>query len=188
MIIAYHAIFTTYGTWLPNDPRGSFSEKIYKDELRAIGDVKYGRQYPQPPKKSLRKFWTVTSPNLSRRPYFINDRTRSTVADSFATVVQRLNLAVPACAIMNDHVHILVMRSKYKIEYLAGQFKGAATHTLELKRTPWTSGCWKVFISSEDTLQSAARYIEQNPVIAGLGKQNWSFVKPLFKGGPSVHR
>jgi hypothetical protein len=33
MIIAYHAIFTTYGTWLPNDPRGSYSKTIYKAEL-----------------------------------------------------------------------------------------------------------------------------------------------------------
>jgi len=26
MVIAYHAIFSTYGFWLPNDPRGSWSE------------------------------------------------------------------------------------------------------------------------------------------------------------------
>ena len=35
MIIAYHAIFTTYGTWLPNDPRGSYSKEIYNEELLA---------------------------------------------------------------------------------------------------------------------------------------------------------
>jgi hypothetical protein len=31
MVIAYHAIFTTYGAWLPNDPRGSYSKDVYYD-------------------------------------------------------------------------------------------------------------------------------------------------------------
>jgi len=43
MIIAYHAIFTTYGAWLPNDPRGSYSKEIYNEQLRALGRIKYGR-------------------------------------------------------------------------------------------------------------------------------------------------
>jgi len=58
MVIAYHAIFTTYGTWLPNDPRGSFSKGIYNDELRTLGNIKYGRQNPQPPRMRLIRFWT----------------------------------------------------------------------------------------------------------------------------------
>jgi hypothetical protein len=47
MIIAYHAIFTTYGTWLPNDPRGSYSKEIYNENLRMLGMIKYGRQNPK---------------------------------------------------------------------------------------------------------------------------------------------
>jgi hypothetical protein len=34
MVIAYHAIFTTYGAWLPNDPRGSYSKDVYYDFFR----------------------------------------------------------------------------------------------------------------------------------------------------------
>jgi hypothetical protein len=62
MIIAYHAIFTTYGTWLPNDPRGSYSKKIYNDQLRMLGTIKYGRQNPVPTKAQLMKFWTIAEP------------------------------------------------------------------------------------------------------------------------------
>ena len=69
---------------------------------------------------------------------------------------------------MNDHVHILVMRTKHKIEYLVGQFKAAATRALRLTQTPWTRGCWKVFINTDQALHAAARYIEQNPVHAQL--------------------
>ena len=28
LVIAYHLIYTTYGFWLPNDPRGSWSDFV----------------------------------------------------------------------------------------------------------------------------------------------------------------
>ena len=184
MIIAYHAIFTTYGTWLPNDPRGSFSEKIYKEELDVLGDIQYGRKYPQPPRSELSQFWSLSHRKLARDPFFIDDRTRATVATGFAQVTSRLKLHVGACAIMNDHVHLLVMRTGRKIEYLVGQFKGAATKALGLDVTPWTKGCWKVFIDKETALYAAAAYIERNPIADGVGAQNLDFVTPLPERNP----
>lgn len=181
MIIAYHVIFTTYGTWLPNDPRGSFSTEIYNTELSSLGEIKYGRQAPQPHKRVLKTYWATARSQLSRKPFFIDDATRPVVAGGFNEVVRRLSLTVPACAIMNDHVHILVMRSKYKIEYIVGQLKGAATHALKLTRTPWARGCWKVFVDDEETLYAATRYIERNPINGGLTAQRWDFVKPLSR-------
>jgi hypothetical protein len=37
MILAYHAVFTTYGFWLPNDPRGSWSNFVRAWELLHFG-------------------------------------------------------------------------------------------------------------------------------------------------------
>jgi len=125
------------------------------------------------------KFYSEATPTLDRPAYFINDDTRPIVAAGFETVIKRLNIEVPACAIMNDHIHILVLRSQYRIEYLINQFKGAATKALNLKQSPWTRGCWKVFIDNEETLKAAIRYVNANPVKAGLAAQNWDFVKPL---------
>ena len=182
MIIAYHAIFTTYGTWLPNDPRGSFSVQIYNQALKALGQIKRGRQNPQPARPVLRRFWTAAEPRLSRPPYFINDSTRPIVADGFARVVDRLGVGIHQCAIMNDHVHILVARSGYRIEYLVNQLKGAATRVLGEKRTPWARGAWKVFIDSHEALYAAAEYIRANPITAGLAPQDWPFITPLPEG------
>ncbi|MBN1796162.1 MAG: transposase [Sedimentisphaerales bacterium] len=176
MIIAYHAIFTTYGTWLPNDPRGSFSKDVYTRQLKELGNVKYGRQNPQPSKNVLLKFLVQSQSNLARPPFFLNDKTRPLVASGFGNVVRRFNIIVPACAIMNDHVHIIIMRSKYKIEYLVNQLKGSATKEMKLKNTPWTRGCWKVFINDTDTLKAAIRYINANPANSGLLLQTWDFV------------
>ena len=37
MILAYHSIFGAYGFWLPNDPRGSWSEVVRTWELLRFG-------------------------------------------------------------------------------------------------------------------------------------------------------
>ena len=179
MIIAYHIILTTYGTWLPNDPRGSYSKAVYDAELRTLGDVRYGRQDPQPEGNRLRRFWTASRDKLARQAFFIDDSTREIIARGFARVVQRLGLTIRACAIMNDHVHLLSLRSKHRIEYVIGQFKSQATHALNLPDTPWTKGAWKVFIEDTETIASAARYIEMNPIKARREPQHWDFVTPL---------
>ena len=179
MIIAYHAIFTTYGTWLPNDPRGSYSKEIYNEQLRMLGRIEYGRQNPAPGKELLIRFWTAATPRISRPPFFIDDDSRTTIAAGFRTVIQRLGIKIPACAILNDHVHVLVIHSKYRIEYLVNQLKGDATQALKLKQTPWTRGCWKVFITDTEVLPAATDYIQANPICAGLSAQNWDFITPL---------
>ncbi|MEE8451430.1 MAG: transposase [Thermoguttaceae bacterium] len=179
MIIAYHTIFTTYGTWLPNDPRGSYSKAVYNEALAELGDVRYGRQDPRPDGQRLRRFRTAAAHRLVRSPYYLANATRPTVVHGFAEVVRRLNLTVRACSIMNDHVHLLVSRSKHRIEYLVNQFKGSATSKLGLTKTPWTRGSWNVFIDDEDVLYAAARYVEANPTAAGLKPQQWQFVTPL---------
>ncbi|MDP6635227.1 MAG: hypothetical protein QGG42_10035 [Phycisphaerae bacterium] len=179
MIIAYHVIFTTYGTWLPNDPRGSYSKTVYDAELKALGDVRHGKQNPQPNATSLRRFWTASRGALKRPPFFIDDSKRGIIAQGFARVVQRLGLTARACAIMNDHVHLLWNRSDHRIAYVIGQFKSAGTHALGLSETPWTKGAWKVFIADTETISSAARYIEMNPINAGREPQHWNFITPL---------
>ena len=37
MILEYHTIFGAYGFWLPNDPRGSWSDFVGSYELRRYG-------------------------------------------------------------------------------------------------------------------------------------------------------
>lgn len=180
MIIAYHAIFTTYGTWLPNDPRGSYSKGMYNEQLKMLGEIKYSRQNPQPKHEELFKFWTTAAPRLKRPSFFVNENSRLIVADAFGRVVERLDLKIPACAIMNNHIHILILRSKYRIEYLVNQLKGAATRDLKMKNTPWIRGCWKVFINDTEALIAAIKYIHANPTSAGLAPQRWDFVSPLY--------
>ena len=49
-VIAIHVIITTYGFWLPNDPRGSWSDFVGAWEL-----LKFGRATKVTTRRSLAK-------------------------------------------------------------------------------------------------------------------------------------
>ena len=48
IIIAHHLIWTVYGWWLPNDPRGSGSNEVAADILKSLGELHRGRKKIQP--------------------------------------------------------------------------------------------------------------------------------------------
>ena len=56
MVAGYHLIWTTYGFWLPNDPRGSTSSEIRVEALKELGDIHYGRKEIQPSSQQIREF------------------------------------------------------------------------------------------------------------------------------------
>jgi REP element-mobilizing transposase RayT len=80
---------------------------------------------------------------------------------------------------MKDHVHILILHTKYNIGYIVNQLKSTATKKLNAKNTIWTQGYWKVFIDNAETLQSAIKYIKSNPASAGMPEQKWNFISPI---------
>ena len=54
LVIAYHIMWTAYGTWLPNDPRGSTSQTLRADSLTELGEIHFGRKKFQPPRRDVR--------------------------------------------------------------------------------------------------------------------------------------
>ncbi len=46
IVIAYHLVWTAYGTWLPNDPRGSGSAGVVSPDLAKLGELHFGARKP----------------------------------------------------------------------------------------------------------------------------------------------
>ncbi|MFV1964411.1 MAG: hypothetical protein ACC628_03235 [Pirellulaceae bacterium] len=44
--------------------------------------------------------------------------------------------------------------------------------------TPWANRKWKVFLDSDEAIENAIRYVEENPEKEGKPRQHWSFVQP----------
>jgi REP-associated tyrosine transposase len=190
LVIAYHLIWTGYGWWLPNDPRGSGSTNIRNDVLGELGELHYGRKKIQPTRSTVREFLAESAPLLEHPRLSFDENARDLVGQSFRVTIDRENLTCYACAIMPDHVHILIRKHKHDAETMMRMLRDDSCVELwKAKICPtehpiWASGHgWIVFLDHPDDIRRTIGYIERNPLPLGLPRQSWSFVKP-YDGWP----
>jgi hypothetical protein len=69
IVIAYHLIWTGYGWWLPNDPRGSMSHRIASDVIAELGELHYGRKKVQPRFLTPYDGWPMHPGHCPNSPY-----------------------------------------------------------------------------------------------------------------------
>jgi REP element-mobilizing transposase RayT len=191
MIIGYHVVFGAYGFWLPNDPRGSWSNFVGSWELFRFGpatktsDRRSLAHRPHDPQLRL-----AAKAALARPAVKFSDAQAAAIGDGFASYVERSGLAVWACAIMSDHVHLVIGKPHIKIEQVVIQLKGDATQSLMKRRLHpfggmkdadgrppkcFARGQWKVFLDPGD-VPRAIKYVEDNPAKEGKERQWWDFV------------
>jgi REP element-mobilizing transposase RayT len=189
-VIAYHIIFGAYGFWLPNDPRGSWSRYVGSNRLRPFG-----------PPKPLNRDTALTlseaeelgqmRARLDYPAVRFSDRQRESVATGFGEIIGKLGLVFYAAAIMPDHVHIVAARQEIYAEDIAGYLKRAASRRLRRDRlhplsdyplpndrlpSPWAEHGWKVFLFDDVELEHAIEYVHDNPIEAGLPRQQWPWI------------
>ncbi len=184
-VIAYHLIWTVYGWWLPNDPRGSMSRTIGSDVIAALGDLHFGRKRMQPAGRVVREFYADAAMALRYPLLEIRDCAMEIVADAFTATIAQHRYMCYACAIMPDHVHILIRKHKHSAEEMIELLQNAARWALidsglyPSDHPVWTAGAgWKVFLDHPDEVERTIPYIEQNPVKIHLPRQSWPFVNP----------
>jgi hypothetical protein len=194
MILGYHVIFTAYGFWLPNDPRGSWSDFVGSWEL-----FRFGRATKTDTRRSVagkphdRAARLAAKQALARPAVRFNGLHARAVGRGIAASVQRGGVTVWACSILPEHVHAVIARHTCLVEQIVTMWKGAATEQLLAEdlhpfagnrldgRVPkcWAQGLWKVFIDTPEGLHNAIRYVEENPLKEGKPRQRWPFVTPL---------
>jgi REP element-mobilizing transposase RayT len=186
MVIAYHAIFNLYGFWLPNDPRGSWSEFVASWELfrfgpatkvqtrRSVAAVDHDRRLRTAAKKALRY-----------PPVALTGRQALAVGRGFAQACHESDYGVLACSILPDHVHMVIARHERNVERIVGHLKSRATQELKAEglwfkdaRLVWAEGCWRVYLNEADEVRRSVAYVEANPAKEGKPRQHWSFVMP----------
>jgi REP element-mobilizing transposase RayT len=90
---------------------------------------------------------------------------------------------IVACAIMPDHVHAVILRHAKPIEQVVGHLRSRGTkqfntESLRTDQTVWATGGWNVFLNSANDIARAIRYVQNNPIKAGLPPQHWDFITP----------
>ncbi len=196
-VLAYHLIITAYGFWLPNDPRGSWSDFVRAWELFLFGGpatrTRERRSLARDPHDVAKRL--EAKRHLARPPVEFTGTQARAIARGFASYVERSGVLIHACSILPKHVHLVVARHTYSIEQITRLLKGAAT--TELLRedlhpfahtpyddgsipAPWACKQWSVVLGSKDDILRAIRYVEYNPLEDRKPAQHWSFITPFI--------
>lgn len=189
MVIAYHLIWTGYGWWLPNDPRGSGSRSVRLPVLRDLGELHYGRKRVQPPGRVVRGFYDDAHLRLKHPVLSFSDEQTRVIADAFAETMRRERYTCYACAIMPDHVHLLIRKHRDRAEAMietlqrGSRLRLGGDGLVAEDHPVWTNGGWKVFLDTPTDIERTVRYIETNPVKAGRAAQRFAFAA-AYDGWP----
>jgi REP element-mobilizing transposase RayT len=127
-------------------------------------------------------------------PVVLTNEQIYTTAAGFATGVGKSRLTIWACSILPEHVHMVVARHTYEVEQVCILLKGQATKALKTQSlhplarfakaggklpSMWGEGQWKVYLDTEEGIEAAIHYVEENPVKEGRPRQQWPFVVPF---------
>jgi REP element-mobilizing transposase RayT len=194
-VLAYHVIFGAYGFWLPNDPRGSWSNFFAAWELFRAGG-------PATKTTVRRSVAHVQHDAAARRraklaltyPAVVFDGYQAlSIAHGFTRIVEKSAYRIYACSILPEHVHLVLGRHTYRVEQMVRMLKAGASSQLAADGrhplaawpqpdgslpTPWARDCWKVFLDSAEDVFRSVRYVENNPLKEGKRPQSWPFVVP----------
>ncbi len=164
MIHGFHFIISAYGFWLPNDPRGSWSETVRQFDLRQFGPatkVSINRNVAgRPHDYQLRQ---AAKRALRYPPVIFTGEQAVVIAKGFAKAMSEHFYVVHALAIMPDHVHLAMAYHSRDVEDISKHMKARATlfmakaglHPLQKfvgtngrDSSPWGRKCWCPFIRS----------------------------------------
>jgi len=197
MVFGYHIIISTYGFWLPNDPRGSWSLEVRSENLRVFGEatkVETHRSVARRPHDRRKRL--AAKEAMNRPPVVFTGVQARAVAQGFGICGAKTVATIWACAVMPDHAHLVIARHKHDVEVFGNLLKGEATKKLVAEgvhpfqeqrlghgkkhRVPPCFGrrWWAVYLNSEEDIQRTIRYVEDNPLKAGFAAQKWKFVTP----------
>jgi REP element-mobilizing transposase RayT len=190
---AFHAIFTAYGFWLPNDPRGSWSTWVGAWELFRYGGTatKVETTRSVAARRHDRALREETKHHLKYPPVIFTGVQARAIGQGFTVAVQKCGYQILACAILPDHVHVVIRAHRNRPTLVVGHLKREATlqlvaqglhpfqHLYETGKSIhscWAEKCWRVYLDTREDEDRAIRYVEGNPQKEGKPRQHWSCI------------
>lgn len=150
--IAYLITFTTYGTWLHGDKRGSVDDEHNQ----------YKNSFIAPSLVLQRKEQSA----LKNPPFMLGKRQREAVLEAILQVCKFRGWFAHAVHVRSNHIHILVSGEE-KPEKIMIVFKAYATRAIRrcckgqtIIKKYWTRHGSTKYIRTKESLASAIRYVK----------------------------
>lgn len=172
---------TTYGTWLPGDPRGCVTSVRDHRPGDRVSRTRFEHDKPgqayEPELPGLRR---SARQLMSESPVWLDERQAALVLGDFRTTAAYRKCRLLAVAVMANHFHLVIgFRERRDTRRLLTDFKGYASRSLNehagASRTWWTRGGSRRPLRDEMSLRKAIRYVlekQPNPlaVFDGTGE------------------
>ncbi len=120
-----------YGFWLPNDPRGSWSDFVRKWEL-----VRFGAATKTIERRPLDELSNLeiqqrdaARQSLTYRPVSVDGNQALAISRGFVEQIRKSRYTIWACSILPEHTHLVIARHSYQIEQIVNLLKGSATRS-----------------------------------------------------------
>ncbi|OQB81869.1 MAG: hypothetical protein BWX88_04170 [Planctomycetes bacterium ADurb.Bin126] len=192
VIIAHHIILTGYGHWLPNDPRGSMSQMMRQPSLEPLGDIHYGRKRVHPSRKELKAFRIAARPLLTHPVLWFEHPHRQALIDAIRQSIRSETLTCYACAVLSNHIHLLIRRHRLDGPKLNALLKDSLAETLhEEKLVPpehpvFSADSCHFYKSDKQAVRNCIGYINENFAKHHLPLAVYDFVTPYDDWPPKM--
>ena len=156
--------WSTYGTWLPGDPRG------YRT-WRGKRHVPPPKRYAAPGEATYepaphRELLALARKSMNEEPVFLSPDERRTAAEAMREEFELIPVEPSILAVAEWHVHVLVRVGGYPLRTAAGRLRAAATRLLHIRGTPgrkvWCQGCDLESKNDDSAIETAFRYVERH--------------------------
>jgi hypothetical protein len=174
--IGYHLTKSTYGTWLPGDARGSWSERWSS----ARGFFEPHRFHPGDEDRE-----DIARGRMKEAPVTLTHEMTTAVIAAITACVEKSagGLRIVAAAIEPTHMHLLLPCTGREIDttakWLADQTTKAVHRDTSHRGTVWTKNWWCDYIEVQEHWEIAILYIDDHNKRAGRGSRPYPFLAPV---------
>lgn len=157
--------WTTYGTWLPGDPRGHVSNTLHADLTTSPKENRPGTPHSRPHERTYRRAQAAQKHATA----WLSGTHAVIAADSFVEAASRNGWRIARGAVMANHVHLVVFECPDDGPAVRRVLKGVSQQALTyransgISRRWWTAGGSDRYLHDEGSIVAAMRYVETQP-------------------------
>lgn len=162
---AWLLTWTTYGTWLPGDLRGSVS-RVREGQ----GPRQYHNTFGTPYDGPMPGLHSAAEAALKGPPVYLNSNQAKRVLMQLIETAAYRHWRLLAAAVMRNHVHLVVVADDAaKSADLLRTFKSYASRALNVDNSEpicgrwWTTSASRRTLPDERAVAAAVRYVREQP-------------------------
>lgn len=157
--------FSTYGSWLPGDPRGFKTWRKRKYAPPPDGQSHFGEPTYNPEDYTEEHERTQ---RVTKEAVTFSENARRHVLEAIVEDVESLAISPAILAVAGRHVHMIAKFGGFKIRPTVGRFRFAATKRLtehELhdgENRLWAKGCHMQSLPNKEAFLQALEYVRHH--------------------------